>query len=59
MPDGKASAAAVGVHNKQALVLVNYRGGASGNEILSLSTQIIDSIRNRYHVTLEREVNIV
>jgi UDP-N-acetylmuramate dehydrogenase len=47
-----------GVHNKQALVLVNY-GSARGNEILSLSTQIIDSIRNRYHVELEREVNIV
>ena len=47
-----------GVHDKQALVLVNY-GGASGEEILSLSTQIIDSIRNRYHVELEREVNIV
>jgi len=47
-----------GVHDKQALVLVNY-GGASGEEILSLSTQIIDSIRNRYHVELEREVNII
>jgi UDP-N-acetylmuramate dehydrogenase len=47
-----------GVHDKQALVLVNY-GGAGGEEILSLSTQIIDSIRNRYHVELEREVNII
>ncbi len=47
-----------GVHNKQALVLVNY-GAASGDEILSLSERIIDSIRNRYHVDLEREVNVV
>jgi len=46
-----------GVHTKQALVLVNY-GVSSGNEILQLSTQIIEDIRMKFGVELEREVNI-
>ncbi len=47
-----------GVHKMQALVLVNY-GNAMGNEILELSTQIIDDIHDKFGVTLEREVNIL
>ena len=48
----------VGVHDKQALVLVNY-GNARGRDIYDLSTKIVDSIRGRYGVELEREVNII
>ena len=47
-----------GVHKNQALVLVNY-GNASGKQILELSEQVQESVLNRFHVQLEREVNVV
>ncbi|MEZ4774039.1 MAG: UDP-N-acetylmuramate dehydrogenase [Bacteroidia bacterium] len=47
-----------GVHKNQALVLVNY-GQAKGSELLALSTRIMDSVKEKFDVSLEREVNVI
>jgi len=46
-----------GVHAKQALVLVNY-GHAQGAEIWELSGEIVRSVQERFHIELEREVQV-
>jgi len=47
-----------GVHADHALVLVNH-GEASGAQIHALALRIIDSVRERFDITLEPEVRIV
>lgn len=46
-----------GVHQKQALVLVNY-GNSTGNEIFQFSEQIINKVNELFKVKLQREVNV-
>ena len=48
----------VGVHDKQALVLVNY-GGATGEEIKNLAFEIIDSVYKKFSLKLIPEVNFI
>lgn len=48
----------VGVHENQALVLVN-RGGAKGEEVKQLAESIIASVADKFGIALSPEVNIV
>ncbi|WP_187631951.1 UDP-N-acetylmuramate dehydrogenase [Hymenobacter lutimineralis] len=47
-----------GVHDRQALVLVNH-GGAQGEDIRNLAFEIIASVREKFGVELHPEVNIL
>jgi UDP-N-acetylmuramate dehydrogenase len=46
-----------GVHERQALVLVNY-GAATGAQILDLAERVMRSVRDAYGIDLTPEVNV-
>ncbi len=48
----------IGVHPHQALVLVNYNDG-TGEKILELATKIIASVKEKFDVQLQAEVNVI
>lgn len=44
----------VGMHKRQALVLVNY-GGATSSDVLLLASEVVEDIRKMFSVELEQE----
>lgn len=48
----------IGVHEKQALVLVNH-GMGRGKDLLKLANEIKKSIQGKFGIELEREVNVI
>ena len=47
-----------GIHKNQALVLVNY-GNASGQEILNVSKDIQETVKEIFGIEIEAEVNVI
>ncbi|MDE6180678.1 MAG: UDP-N-acetylmuramate dehydrogenase [Phocaeicola sp.] len=48
----------VGVHSRQALVLVNC-GGATGDEVMALASQIQESVFQQFGIAISPEVNYI
>ncbi len=48
----------MGVHDRQALVLVN-RGGATGAEVLAFARMVQQRVEERFGIRIDTEVNIV
>ncbi|WP_415328801.1 UDP-N-acetylmuramate dehydrogenase [Chryseobacterium sp. MMS23-Vi53] len=49
----------VASHKLQSLVIINATGEATGKEIFDFSTEIINSVKEKFGIELEREVNII
>ncbi|WP_433632536.1 UDP-N-acetylmuramate dehydrogenase [Chryseobacterium cucumeris] len=49
----------VASHKLQSLVIINATGNATGKEIFDFSTAIINSVKEKFGIELEREVNII
>ncbi|EAY31350.1 UDP-N-acetylmuramate dehydrogenase [Microscilla marina] len=48
----------IGVHSRQALVLVNY-GGGEGSQIRQLSADIQQSVLQKFGIAIQPEINII
>ena len=48
----------VGVHERQALVLINH-GGATGEEVMALARKVQAMVREKFGIEIDTEVNIL
>ena len=48
----------VGVHERQALVLVNH-GGATGGEVIAFARKVQERVREKFGIEIDTEVNIL
>ena len=48
----------VGVYKHQALVVIN-RGGATGNDVLDFASAVVASVKEKFGVLLNMEVNVI
>ena len=48
----------VGVHERQALVLVNH-GGATGGEVIAFAHEVQERVRGKFGIEIDTEVNIL
>jgi len=48
----------VGLHNKQALILVNH-GGAEAKQVLALVRKVKTAVKKKFALDLEEEVNVI
>ncbi len=48
----------VGVHERQALVLVNY-GGATGGEVIAFARKVQHEVLEKFGITIDTEVNLL
>ncbi|MBQ9138276.1 MAG: UDP-N-acetylmuramate dehydrogenase [Alistipes sp.] len=49
----------VGVHDRQALVLINTTGEATGSEVIAFAGKVQQRVKEKFGITIEMEVNIV
>ena len=49
----------VGVHDRQALVLINTTGEATGSEVITFAKTVQQRVSEKFGITIEMEVNII
>ncbi len=55
--DERLPRGSVGVHERQALVLVNH-GGATGGEVIAFAHTVQMRVREKFGIEIDTEVNI-